>query len=253
MSQPAITQRIHKIEQALGADILERTSRATRLTEHGLQVCRRSIDAISFLERFFEGRKPSHEAIGVTGAWAAWLVATAIGKLSFGDRPIDVEYLSREAVINVAKQQEGFGPIVATLHLRNSKLKIHGYTAISMIERPVVLWVSPELDFTRSSRPVPIIEVSRDETLIDGEGLQELEMNEPGIRGVRYAGTVAGALQLAVNGQGVLVAPQDNIDQTVRLIRAPVSWVPRHAFFDLLVDERAPLVELVGLLSAALK
>ena len=50
LSQPAITQRMYKIEHSLHTQILERTSRTTRLTEQGLKVCKKFAKAISDLE-----------------------------------------------------------------------------------------------------------------------------------------------------------------------------------------------------------
>lgn len=59
LSQPAITQRIHKMEEALGFNLLERNIRGTNLTEQGLAICRNARDAIRNLENFFNRKIPS--------------------------------------------------------------------------------------------------------------------------------------------------------------------------------------------------
>lgn len=253
LSQPAITQRIHKIEQALSVDILERTSRVTRLTEAGLHVCRRSSDAVSCLERFFEGRVQTLEAIAVTGAWAAWIIANALSKMPSVGQPIDVEFVSPEVLLASARNQEGFGSIVATLHYRSSKDRVQGYSAVSTVERTITLWHAANLVLSKVTKPIPLIEVARDEKLIDASMIQEIEKRTPHIRGVRYAGTVAGAIQLALKGQGVLVAPLAALDRETGLVAAEVDWKGSNAYFDLLVDERAPVVGVVADLIQALK
>ena len=51
LTQPAITQRIHKIEQALGIELLDRNIRGTRLSLKGQVVCKASHDAVEMLEK----------------------------------------------------------------------------------------------------------------------------------------------------------------------------------------------------------
>lgn len=54
LSQPAITQRVHKIEQTLNISVIERSCRGTRLTEAGLTICSRASDVMIHLEKFFD-------------------------------------------------------------------------------------------------------------------------------------------------------------------------------------------------------
>lgn len=253
LSQPAITQRIHKIEQALGFDVLERASRITRLTEQGLYVCRRASEAVSYLEKFFEGRVPSLEAVAVTGAWAAWIIAGALSRLSDDTRAIDVEFISLDVMQSAARLQDGFGPVVATLHHRSGTSKVPGYSSVETIERPITLWISPDVVIENLKKPLPLIEVTRDDKLLDASSIREIELSTPYINGVRYAGTVAGAVQLASMGQGVLVAPQELTERHLGLVPASSNWKGSVAKFDLMVDERAPVVDLVAKIVAALK
>jgi hypothetical protein len=51
LTQPAITQRVHKIEQALGLELLDRRFRGTCLSEKGRSVCKYALEAIQQLER----------------------------------------------------------------------------------------------------------------------------------------------------------------------------------------------------------
>lgn len=55
LTQPAITHRIHKMEEALGVSLLERSIRGTNLTHQGLAICQAARDAIRNLEEFFTG------------------------------------------------------------------------------------------------------------------------------------------------------------------------------------------------------
>jgi len=81
--------------------------------------------------------------------------------------------------------------------------------------------------------------------LVDEDDLRELEDSSAHIRGVRYAGTVAGAIQLALNGQGILAAPRGDLAVGLPLVKAGIKWSGRKINFDLLVDERAPVGVLV--------
>lgn len=247
LSQPAITQRIHKIEQALGVGVLERSSRATRLTEEGLQICQLAGEAMFFLERFFDGRVASRSAVAVSSAWAAWLMASVLSDFSEreGSHPIDLEYVSPEWLSTAARSQDGFGPIVATLHHRTLKERVAGYSPVSTLERPITLWVAPGLDVSKLSKSLPLIEVTRDERLLSGVDQQSVEQKISWIKGVRYSGTVAGAIQLAAKGQGVLVAPALMSESSFALEPIELDWPSPSAVFDLLVDERAPTGELV--------
>jgi DNA-binding transcriptional LysR family regulator len=254
LSQPAITQRIHKIENSLKIDILERSARATRLTEQGLHVCRRSIEAISFLEKFFDGDLPPSEVIAVTGAWAAWLVTGVLGSLSDSNFDlVDVEYVSPESMIAAARHQDGFAQAVATLHMRSLEYKIQGYSTVASIVRPVTLWCASSVNTDVLKRPLPLIEVSRDEKLVDEQTLYKIEKQVSFVRGVKYAGTVAGAYQLALNGQGVLLLPVLNLDDSMSLKKLSLDIELPSVCFDLLVDERAPVVEIVNHIIGALK
>lgn len=50
LSQPAITQRVHKIEGAFGIDLIDRSFRGTKLTDKGGQFCHRASVALAVLE-----------------------------------------------------------------------------------------------------------------------------------------------------------------------------------------------------------
>lgn len=52
LTQPAITQRMHKMEQALGFAILDRTHRGTRLTDRAITFCGIANVALGLLEAF---------------------------------------------------------------------------------------------------------------------------------------------------------------------------------------------------------
>ena len=54
LSQPAITQRIYKIENALSTQILDRTSRTTLLTEKGIAMCQKFSKIIEQVENLLE-------------------------------------------------------------------------------------------------------------------------------------------------------------------------------------------------------
>ncbi|MCX6123391.1 MAG: LysR family transcriptional regulator [Proteobacteria bacterium] len=53
LTQPAITQRIHKIERATGCSLMDRSFRGTRLTAQGQQVCNAASDVLQSLEVMF--------------------------------------------------------------------------------------------------------------------------------------------------------------------------------------------------------
>jgi len=50
LSQPAITQRVYKIENSLGFAILDRSKRSTSLTDEGLEICLKMAKVTEFLE-----------------------------------------------------------------------------------------------------------------------------------------------------------------------------------------------------------
>lgn len=49
LTQPAITQRIRKIERVFGQPILQKAGRHVKLTPHGFEVCNRAADALALM------------------------------------------------------------------------------------------------------------------------------------------------------------------------------------------------------------
>ena len=54
LTQPAITQRIRKIETAIGCSIIDRSVRGTKLTERGFDICKVAGEVLHSLEALFE-------------------------------------------------------------------------------------------------------------------------------------------------------------------------------------------------------
>lgn len=50
LSQPSISQRIKKIESALGKKIIERDGRYVKLTAFGIAACEKSVQSLNTLE-----------------------------------------------------------------------------------------------------------------------------------------------------------------------------------------------------------
>lgn len=253
LSQPAITQRVHKIEQAMGFDLLERSLRGTRLTERGLFVCRRASEAIVSLEKFFDGMTTQSDCVAVTGAWAAWIIAGTLTRIPEEHRSIDVEFISANDLLSLSRDSSAFAHVAATLHRKSVGQMISGFYALASIERPITLWTAPHIDLQNLAKPLPLLEVSRDDALLDATQVQEIEAQCANIRGVRFAGTVAGAIKMAATGQGVLLAPQREMERELGLVQALPLLKSNKAIFELLVSERAPVLDLATLLISVIK
>lgn len=252
LSQPAITQRVHKIEQTLSISIMERSSRGTRLTGIGLAICRRAGDAMVQLEKFFDDIPRSGFAVAVTGAWSAWLMAAAITAIPDQWNGIDVEYISPEILRKGSRVGEEFTNVVVTMHRRLDATIPPGFVCVANISRPLVLWGRPGLDFLNAKSPLPLIEVSRDEALLSPQQREFLESQQSSIRGIRFAGTVAGAAKMAAKGHGLLVAPQNESELGLGLSQIFPEMAIGSVDFNLMTDDSTVVCDLIKQLIAAL-
>lgn len=250
LSQPAITQRVHKIEQTLGLALLERSSRGTRLTESGLSMCRHAREAMVQLEKFFDNVPRNGFSVAVTSAWCAWLMAAAITTLPDQSSSIDVEYLSPDVLQRGIRAGEEFANVIVTLHRRSDHAEPPGLVPVAHVLRPITLWGRPGINLAAETTPMPIIEVSREEFLLTPQQIEQLEADYPTIRGVRYAGTVAGAAKLAAKGHGLLVAPQNESELGLGLYPIQLNKPIGVLEFNLYVDERVPICDLTRQLVA---
>jgi len=65
LTQPAVTQRVRKIERVFGANLVERTGRTIRLTAIGQDVCRRADEALNLMLSLTPGPERQELVIGV--------------------------------------------------------------------------------------------------------------------------------------------------------------------------------------------
>lgn len=254
LSQPAITQRIHKIEQALGVALLERSVRGTFLTERGLFICRSASDALQELEAFFAGMVRRSECVGTSGAWAAWIMAGVLTQIPKESGDIDVESVPLERILNggVAVDSTGGNSVEMVFHRRTMQ-STPGLRVLGSTTRQVTLWGPSDITNLRSLNPVPLLEISRDEALLGPADVQKIEAVSSSIRGVRYAGTVAGAVKMAARGSGILVAPLSDMELGIGLSQLMPEISLPSATFDLLIHQHTPVPPLATLLMTSLR
>jgi DNA-binding transcriptional LysR family regulator len=276
LSQPAITQRIHKIESALGFDVLEPNVRVTRLTEQGVFVCYQASLALKQLEDIFLAMAPKTKVLGATGAWASFIAAETFSRLSqSGDKvsidksrlfeSIDIETFQRDQLLRQLRAQDPTSTMIGALHLVSDRSDVVGLRAVETVEFATSLWVAKDSEIASqyldhgthvdnvASKSVVLVEISKDERLLSPADIQKLSIQNISGQNVRYVGSVAGAIQFAQQGQGILVAPYLPMLSEYGLVCIKKKDVGESCFFDVLVDERAPLLESLRSFITALK
>lgn len=102
LSQPAVTQRIRKMEEAFGHKIIEKVGRGVKLSEEGTVIAKKAIEALSALEPAATEHHPESIKIGIRGDLAnTWLFpAILAAKEKFPEITPNIRPGSDEELLN---------------------------------------------------------------------------------------------------------------------------------------------------------
>ena len=141
LTQPAVTQKVRKMEDIFGTIFLKKSGRGLSLTEEGKAICTRAAGAVAILDDLSNGSPETSLTIGTRPEIGrSWLIE-GVTKLRQAD-PMTTYHLhfgSGEEVLALL----GIGKIDAVL--TSAPLTVKGYESIELVEETYVMVASPKV------------------------------------------------------------------------------------------------------------
>ena len=158
LTQPAVTQRLRKIEGIFGLKLMQRAGRRVRLTDEGRALCNRAAGAISLMGEVATG--PTAQVINVgtrPEVGMSWLFPAVSGlRTKLPHLCFHMHFGSGEEILRML----GIGALDAVV--TSAPLTVRGFGAIDLAEEKYVFVGTPEL-----ARDVHKIEDLRNHVLIE--------------------------------------------------------------------------------------
>lgn len=141
LTQPAVTQRLRKIEGIFGCKLMQRAGRRVRLTDEGRALCNRASGAISLMGEVATG--PTSQVINVgtrPEVGMSWLWPAVSGlREKLPHLCYHMHFGSGEEILRML----GTGALDAVV--TSAPLTVRGYGAIDLAEERYVFVATPEL------------------------------------------------------------------------------------------------------------
>lgn len=214
ISQPALSMQIQELEQALGARVLERSTRKVWLTALGEEFARRvrdilrSVDELSDLARNSQEQLAGRLRLGIISTVAPYMLPAVIGELNRVHPELDLHI--RESVTTTLLRELSAGHIdlaVVALPISDPAL-----TEIALFDEAFLL-VRP---LAEAHRPVPNAEMLRSMRLLlleEGHCFREQALAFCGVNATRpremlEGSSLATLVQMVGAGIGVTLIPE---------------------------------------------
>jgi len=233
ISQPALSAQVKELEEILGAVLVERGAKQTRLTSLGETVAHRaalilrSVDELADLARASHSPLVGRLRIGVIPTIAPYLLPRVVKELA--QRYPDLELAPREAVTQKLLDDlmaARLDTAIVALPLARPSL-----TEVALFDEEFVL-VRPEAD---AGQPVPNADKLREMRLLlleEGHCFREqaisfCELSPPLPRNLMEGSTISTLVQLVAAGLGVTLVPEMAVPIETRSAAVSITRLPR--------------------------
>lgn len=222
ISQPALSMQIKELEEILGLELFERSSRKVRLTGFGEQFAQRVRDILSSVEELSDFARASQSRfltrlrLGVIPTIAPYLLPRIIGNLTYAHPTLDIQI--RETQTDKLLQELEDGRIDAAILAL--PISISAFTEVELFEEEFVL-VRNHSDI---DKPVPDSDKLREMRLLlleEGHCFRDQALSFCSIRsGLPREGLEGSSLSTLVQmvgaGIGVTLIPEMAVDVETR-------------------------------------
>jgi len=141
LTQPAITQRVRKIERVFGTAILRKVGRTARLSEEGVAICEKAVAALSLMGEVRTGHAPQELSIGSRPEIGMSWLWSALVKLRkrHPDQVFQCHFGSGDEILRML----GVGALDAVV--TSAPHAVRGYGAIEVAREDYVLAAAPQI------------------------------------------------------------------------------------------------------------
>ena len=158
LTQPAVTQRLRKIEGIFGTRLMQRAGRRVRLTDDGRALCERASGAISLMGEVAAG--PTSYVVNVgtrPEVGMSWLFPSVTGlRAKLPNICYHMHFGSGEEILRLL----GIGTLDAVV--TSAPLTVRGFGAIELAEEKYVFVATPDL-----AKSIRTVEDLREQVLIE--------------------------------------------------------------------------------------
>lgn len=158
LTQPAVTQRLRKIEGIFGCKLMQRAGRRVRLTDEGRALCERASGAINLMGEVASG--PTSYVVNVgtrPEVGMSWLYPSVTHlRAKLPNVCYHLHFGSGEEIL----RQLGIGTLDAVV--TSAPLTVRGFGAIELAEEKYVFVATPEL-----AKSIRTVEDLREQVLIE--------------------------------------------------------------------------------------
>lgn len=203
LTQPAVTQRVRKIERVFQEQILQKVGRHVRLTREGLAICHRAGEALKLMRDVSSFSQKGTVSIGASYDLSrVWLLPA----ISRGGEPADSLQIQCGSNAELARMLET-GEIQALV--TNAEILVSGTRKISLGDDEMLLVARPEfasritkvedlagVTFCETERSMPNL------NLLPAKTKLEMEVNS-----VRYLGSYSNIISHLLSHDVVAVLP----------------------------------------------
>ncbi len=206
LTQPAITQRVRKIERVFEEPILQKAGRHVKLTPSGHAICVKAADALALMRQVTT--EPAKTALNVGAAPAicsTWLWPAILDLRSSSPGQQYQCQIGPEDDLQVLLEGSGIDAVVTTKHASTA-----GQAVIELGEEEFVMVASPALSEALQApealAAAILLELDRSYPLLSR--LRATSRATIRFRDVWFTGGYAHLVQAAASGHGVAILPQ---------------------------------------------
>lgn len=246
LSPAAFSDRIKKLEEQLGSDLFERTTRRVKLTQFGTQLLPHAQELINSAARWVEATKlegvqtPFTIRLGTRFELGmSWLVPSLSQlKTLNAQRSINFKWGTDQELLRMLNQGE-IDAIISSVRVRQSSLNI-----LPLHREDYVLVASPTLNLMNIEvhNALGLVLIDTEESLPLFRYFQEsLDHGKPWVfRDQEYMGTIAAVRSRVLEGVGIAVLPLYFVKDDLAagtLINLTSGKMLKHDFFRLIWRE----------------
>lgn len=211
LTQPAVTQRLRKIERVFDDAMIEKIGRHVRLTQVGKSVCERAAQALSLMQESPESASDQQLTLAIEyehippGLWQAIL---GIRQSSHEGAVINIVQCAGNELARILEAGR-VDVVMTTVNLHTVK----DIVALEVIEDPRVLVASPEVVSSIKNiadlRTKTLIDIDR--SLPHAGGAQAADQSPLKFRSLWVLGTIELVQRALIAGEGVGVLPLSSV------------------------------------------